>query len=221
MNEMKEETECEVSQPVNRSKALKQTVWEWLIYTENHFSLSDWWNQVITGTAWLRLARLACLYLPVLCLQKKLIEFRLTSMHPLECCFGDKKKVPSTKGYLSNTSMGSSHNMQATRLLCWAAKEDRMNNLVSSFPWFPSSSICKEKNVRKIINKKNRINILYQYFILIKNSSFMSDNPISLSLYVRNTTKPTLQSSQSVCLIDILLCYWKISKKTPKLYLFI
>lgn len=71
MNEMKEETEWEVSQPVNRSKAPKQTVWEWLIYTENHFSLSDWWNQVITGTAWLRLARLACLYLPVLCLQKK------------------------------------------------------------------------------------------------------------------------------------------------------
>lgn len=45
----------------------------------------------------------------------------------------------------------------------------------------------------------------------------MSDNPISLSLYVRNTTKPTLQSSQSVCLIDILLCYWKISKKKPEI----
>lgn len=66
-----------------------------------------------------------------------------TSMQCLACCFGLKKNVPSTSGYLSKTSIGSSHKMHETRLRwCWA-NEDKMNRRVSSLPWFPSSSICK------------------------------------------------------------------------------
>lgn len=80
----------------------------------------------------------------------KLIFLTPTSMHPGACCFGLRKNVPSTSGYLSKTNIGSSQSTHDTRLFWCCASDDKMNNLVSSLPWFPSSSICPEQNERKI-----------------------------------------------------------------------
>lgn len=66
-----------------------------------------------------------------------------TSMQSGACCFGLKKNVPSTSGYRSNTNIESSHRTHVTRLLWCCASEERINKRVSSFPWFPSSSICQ------------------------------------------------------------------------------
>lgn len=77
------------------------------------------------------------------------LAIELTSIHPWACFLGLRKKVPSTRGYRSNTSIGSSHSTHATRLFCWDASEDKMNRRVSSLPWLPSSSIWKWKKREK------------------------------------------------------------------------
>lgn len=46
----------------------------------------------------------------------KLILPTPTSMHPGACCFGLRKNVPSTSGYLSKTNIGSSQSTHDTRL---------------------------------------------------------------------------------------------------------
>lgn len=47
--------------------------------------------------------------------------------------------------------------MHETRLFwCWA-NDDRMNNRVSSFPWFPSSSIWNDKQKEKV--RKSLFNV--------------------------------------------------------------
>lgn len=49
------------------------------------------------------------------------------------------------RGYLSYTFMGVLHKTHSTLDWWWAVKFDRTNDLISSFPWLPSSSICNKK----------------------------------------------------------------------------
>ena len=75
----------------------------------------------------------------------------LTSIHSFECWTGLRKKVPSTSGYRSYTSIISLHKMHVICVFLCAASDDKTNILVSSLPCFPSSSICKKK--RRIVKK--------------------------------------------------------------------
>lgn len=65
-------------------------------------------------------------------------------MQFLACCRGLRKNVPSTSGYLSKTSICSSHRIHWTLDLPCEASVDRIKQRVSSLPWFPSSSICNK-----------------------------------------------------------------------------
>lgn len=68
----------------------------------------------------------------------------LTCRQFLRCCLGDKKKVPSIRGYWSNISMMLWHKTHVTRDNRAAAKFDKTKHLVSSLPQLPSSSIWNE-----------------------------------------------------------------------------
>lgn len=78
---------------------------------------------------------------------KQIIRF-LTSMHSCECWMGLRKKVPSTNGYRSYTNIISLHKMHVMCVFLWAARDERTNILVSSFPCFPSSSIWNGEKIR-------------------------------------------------------------------------
>ena len=65
----------------------------------------------------------------------------LTCIHERLCCLGDKKKVPSIKGYRSYTVRTALHRTQGTLFILLLAKLDRMKIRVSSFPILHSSSI--------------------------------------------------------------------------------
>lgn len=64
----------------------------------------------------------------------KNVRFSLTSAHEAECCLGERKKVPSTSGYLSKTSIAERHSTQETRDHCNAANVDKIKQRVSSLP---------------------------------------------------------------------------------------
>lgn len=74
-------------------------------------------------------------------------QITLTSMQLFACCRGLRKNVPSTSGYLSNTSSCSSQRTQCTLERPCDANVDRMKQRVSSFPWLPSSSVCNRTNI--------------------------------------------------------------------------
>ena len=67
---------------------------------------------------------------------------KLTGIALRPCWIGVRKKVPSIRGYLSNTRRAWWHKTQAVRHVRWVDKVDNMKLLVSSFPYRPSSSIC-------------------------------------------------------------------------------
>lgn len=101
----------------------------------------------------------------------------LTSIQLFACCLGLRKKVPSTRGYLSKTSICSSHKMHWTRDRPSEASVDKMKQRVSSLPWLPSSSICNRKRnifisiIREQKTKKTFFIIIWDrwiYFVIYR-----------------------------------------------------
>jgi hypothetical protein len=90
------------------------------------------------------------------CVDMTWLEIRswLTSIQHLLCWRGLRKKVPSNRGYRSNTNIGDSQSTQATRDVCSAANVDSMKQRVSSLPWLPSSSICKTQTAAHSVKTK-------------------------------------------------------------------
>lgn len=91
-------------------------------------------------------------------------SFQITSMQDFECCIGLRKNVPSTNGYLSKTSICSSHKMHCTLERPCDANVDKMKQRVSSLPWLPSSSICNKNQKHRQKYFSMRIIILTKQY---------------------------------------------------------